>query len=237
MSDRVASALFFASEAGRAPSWRERAAAIQCRLGGTGSGSRARHRFAPANPRRRGGFASGLVGPDRARDLFIRGARLPETTAKATEAEGWLHKGDASFLDAKGFLTISDPIKDMIITGGENVYPAVIEIESMRHPSIAEVRVIGEPDGRRGEQVVAVVALKPGATPTLVALRAFADERLAAYKQPRRLELVAAQRDGQHPQITVAPGAREARTASMAGGAQAGPVSSARSGATRQASA
>jgi fatty-acyl-CoA synthase len=132
-------------------------------------------------------------------EILVRGPNVfagywgqPEATAKAIDAEGWLHTGDAGFLDEEGFLTISDRIKDMIITGGENVYPAEIESELMRHPAIAEVGVIGEPDPHWGERVVAVVALKPGATLTLEELRAFAAERLAAYKLPKRLEFVAA---------------------------------------------
>ncbi len=130
-------------------------------------------------------------------EILVRGPNvfkgywgLPEATAKAIDAEGWFHTGDAGFVDEEGFLTISDRIKDMIITGGENVYPAEIESELMRHPAIAEVGVIGEPDAQWGERVVAVAALKPGASLTLEELRAFAQERLAAYKLPRRLEFV-----------------------------------------------
>jgi fatty-acyl-CoA synthase len=132
-------------------------------------------------------------------EILVRGPNVfkgywgqPEATAKAIDAEGWFHTGDAGFLDDEGFLTISDRIKDMIITGGENVYPAEIESELMRHAAIAEVGVIGEPDARWGERVVAVVALKPGATLTLEELRAFAAERLAHYKLPKRLEFVPA---------------------------------------------
>ncbi|HXT08934.1 MAG TPA: long-chain fatty acid--CoA ligase [Roseiarcus sp.] len=132
-------------------------------------------------------------------EILVRGPNVfkgywgqPEATAKAIDAEGWFHTGDAGFVDDEGFLTISDRIKDMIITGGENVYPAEIESELMRHPAVAEVGVIGEPSARWGEQVVAVIALKPGATLTLEELRAFAAQRLAVYKLPKRLELVAA---------------------------------------------
>ncbi len=96
---------------------------------------------------------------------------LPEATAQAIDRDGWFHTGDAGFFDDEGFLTISDRIKDMIITGGENVYPAEIESQLMRHPAIAEVGVIGEPDSQWGEQVVAVVALKA---------RRIADARRAA---------------------------------------------------------
>jgi fatty-acyl-CoA synthase len=132
-------------------------------------------------------------------EILVRGPNVfsgywgqPEATAKALDAQGWFHTGDAGFVDDEGFLTISDRIKDMIITGGENVYPAEIESELMRHPAIAEVGVIGEPDARWGERVVAVIALKPGATLALEELREFAAQRLAAYKLPKRLEFVAA---------------------------------------------
>ena len=132
-------------------------------------------------------------------EILVRGPNvfkgywgLPEATAKAIDADGWFHTGDAGFFDAEGFLTISDRIKDMIITGGENVYPAEVESELMRHPAIGEVGVIGEADGQWGERIVAVAALKPGAALTLEELRAFAAERLAAYKLPRRLEIVPA---------------------------------------------
>ena len=132
-------------------------------------------------------------------EILVRGPNvfkgywgLPEATAKAIDAEGWLHTGDAGFFDDEGFLTISDRIKDMIITGGENVYPAEVESELMRCPAIAEVGVIGEPDGQWGERMVAVAALKPGASLTLEELRDFAAARLAHYKLPKRLEFVAA---------------------------------------------
>ena len=95
-------------------------------------------------------------------------------------------------MDEEGFLTISDRIKDMIITGGENVYPAEVESALMRHPAIAEVAVIGEPDEQWGEGVVAVAALKAGQSLTIEELREFAGESLARYKLPRRLEFVAA---------------------------------------------
>lgn len=132
-------------------------------------------------------------------EILVRGPNvfkgywgLPEATAKAIDAAGWFHTGDAGFVDAEGFVTVSDRIKDMIISGGENIYPAEIESELMRHPAIAEVGVIGEPDPRWGERVVAVAALKPGETLTLEGLRDFAQARLAAFKLPKRLEIVKA---------------------------------------------
>ena len=132
-------------------------------------------------------------------EILVRGPNVikgywgqAEATAKAIDAEGWFHTGDAGFLDEEGFLTISDRIKDMIISGGENVYPAEVESELMRHPAIAEVGVIGEPDAQWGERVVAVVALKPGASLTLDELRAFAEANVAQYKLPKCLEIVPA---------------------------------------------
>jgi fatty-acyl-CoA synthase len=140
-----------------------------------------------------------IAAPGAQGEILVRGPNvfqgywgLPEATAKAIDADGFFHTGDAGFFDADGFLTVSDRIKDMVITGGENVYPAEVESELMRHPAIAEVGVIGEPDPQWGERVVAVVALKPGAALDLETLRGFAAERLAPYKLPKRLELVAA---------------------------------------------
>ena len=132
-------------------------------------------------------------------EILVRGPNvtpgywnLPEATALAIDKEGWFRTGDAGFFDEEGFLTISDRIKDMIITGGENVYPAEIESALMRHPAIAEVAVIGEPEDDWGEGVVAIAALKPGQSLTIDALREFAAENLARYKLPKRLEIVPA---------------------------------------------
>jgi fatty-acyl-CoA synthase len=116
----------------------------------------------------------------------------PEATAAAIDAEGWFHTGDVGYVDDDGFLFIADRLKDMVISGGENVYPAEVESVLYEHPAVAEVAVIGVPDEKWGEAVVAVVALKPGATLDLEALRAFATEKLARYKLPRRLEIVSA---------------------------------------------
>jgi fatty-acyl-CoA synthase len=104
--------------------------------------------------------------------------------------EGWFHTGDVGYFDDEGFLYIADRVKDMVITGGENVYPA--EVESVLHelPGLADVAVIGMPDERWGEAVVAVVVAQPGAELTLEGVRSFAGERLARYKLPTRLELV-----------------------------------------------
>ncbi|HKA05482.1 MAG TPA: long-chain fatty acid--CoA ligase [Acidimicrobiales bacterium] len=114
----------------------------------------------------------------------------PDATAAAIDAEGWFHTGDIGYLDEDGFLYIADRVKDMVITGGENVYPAEVESVLYEHPAVAEVAVIGLPDERWGEAVAAVVALAPDASLDLEDLRAFASERLARYKLPTRLELI-----------------------------------------------
>ncbi|HET6966600.1 MAG TPA: long-chain fatty acid--CoA ligase [Acidimicrobiales bacterium] len=116
--------------------------------------------------------------------------RRPEATAQAIDPEGWFHTGDAGYLDEDGFLFVSDRIKDMVISGGENVYPAEVESVLLEHPAISEVAVIGLPDERWGEAVTAVAALKPSATLTLDELRDFAARSLARYKLPSRLETV-----------------------------------------------
>ena len=132
-------------------------------------------------------------------EILVRGPNvtpgywgLPQATALAIDKDSWFHTGDAGFFDEDGFLTISDRIKDMIITGGENVYPAEVESALMRHPAIAEVAVIGEPNEQWGEKVVAIAALKPGQFLTIETLRDFAGESLARYKLPGRLEIVSA---------------------------------------------
>jgi fatty-acyl-CoA synthase len=132
-------------------------------------------------------------------EVLVRGPNVmagywnrPEETAAAIDAEGWFRTGDVAFMDDEGFLTICDRIKDMIISGGENVYPAEVESVLFKHPAIAEIAVIGEPDETWGECVVAIAALKPGQSLNLEELRAFAGERLARYKLPRRLVIMTA---------------------------------------------
>ncbi len=116
----------------------------------------------------------------------------PEATAEAIDEKGWFHTGDAGYLDADGFLFISDRVKDMVISGGENVYPAEVESILFEHEAIAEVAIIGLPDEKWGEAVTAVVALNSGASLTLEQLREFADGKLARYKLPIRLHQVEA---------------------------------------------
>jgi fatty-acyl-CoA synthase len=114
----------------------------------------------------------------------------PDATAAAVDAEGWFHTGDLGYLDDEGFLYIVDRVKDMVITGGENVYPAEVESVLYQHPAVAEVAVIGLPDERWGEAVVAVAALREGQSLALEELREFAGNSIARYKLPSRLEVV-----------------------------------------------
>ncbi|WP_170201502.1 type I polyketide synthase [Actinocorallia herbida] len=110
----------------------------------------------------------------------------------AAFGDGWFHSGDIGEIDADGHLRLVDRWKNMVITGGENVYPAEVERVLAGCPGLAEVAVVGAPHGTRGEVVVAVAVPSDGAEPTLDEVRAFAAPRLAAYKLPVRLRLLAA---------------------------------------------
>jgi long-chain acyl-CoA synthetase len=114
----------------------------------------------------------------------------PEETAAALTDDGWLKTGDGGYLDDDGYLFLTDRIKDMIVSGGENVYPVEVEEALAQHPDVAEVAVIGVPDERWGETVKALVVARAGRSPTADELVAFARERLAGYKLPRSVEFV-----------------------------------------------
>lgn len=114
----------------------------------------------------------------------------PQATAAALTADGWLRTGDAGYVDADGYLYLHDRIKDMIVSGGENVYPAEVENVLMTHPAVADVAVIGVPDERWGEAVKAVVVPAAGAAPTEAELIAFARTQLAGFKLPKTVDLV-----------------------------------------------
>jgi acyl-CoA synthetase (AMP-forming)/AMP-acid ligase II len=109
-------------------------------------------------------------------------------TAEAIDSGGWLHTGDVGVLDERGYLTITDRLKDMYICGGFNVYPAEVEQVLTRHPGVAEAAVIGIPDGRLGEVGKAFVVRRPAAEPTTVDLIEFCRTALANYKVPRLIE-------------------------------------------------
>ena len=116
----------------------------------------------------------------------------PEDTAEAIIEEGWLRSGDIGHVGDGGFLYVSDRVKDMIITGGENVYSPEVEQAVAEHPAVAEVAVIGVPDDRWGEAVKAVVALRAGQQATGPEIIEFARERLAHYKCPSTVDITGA---------------------------------------------
>ena len=107
-----------------------------------------------------------------------------------TLKDGWLHTGDAGYLDQEGYLYIHDRLKDMIVSGGENVYPAEIESALYGHPDIQDVAVIGVPDDRWGEAVKALVVLKPDSIADTGEILQYARERLAGFKVPKSIEFV-----------------------------------------------
>jgi long-chain acyl-CoA synthetase len=113
-----------------------------------------------------------------------------EETARVLGPDGWVRTGDAGHLDADGYLFITDRVKDMIVTGGENVYPAEVEAALADHPDIREVAVIGVPDDKWGEAVKAVVASRPGAVPDPAGLIAHARAQIAGYKLPKSVDFV-----------------------------------------------
>jgi fatty-acyl-CoA synthase len=126
--------------------------------------------------------------------LVMRGYHdAPEATAAAIDSEGWYHSGDLASLDGRGYLRIEGRIKDMIIRGGENVYPREVEDALFAHPAVAEAVVIGVPDETWGEVVAAYVRPVPGQPqPSLEELRAYCREHLAPYKTPQHWVFVEA---------------------------------------------
>ena len=115
---------------------------------------------------------------------------MPERTAEAIDREGWLHSGDLAVLDRSGALRIVGRTKDMVIRGGENLYPAEIENLLMLHPAVEQAQVVGVPDPEWGEEAFAFIVLRPGATLTPVELREHARARFSRHKVPRYLEMV-----------------------------------------------
>src|SRR6478735_5048547 len=146
-----------------------------------------------------------IVAPDTGADadtgavgeIWVRGPQVmqgywnnPAATADVIDAEGWFRTGDAGYLDADGYIYIHDRVKDMIVTGGENVYPAEVENVLMGHPAIGDVAVIGVPDERWGETVKAIAVLEPGGQLDVDDVIAFARERLARFKCPTSIDVV-----------------------------------------------
>jgi fatty-acyl-CoA synthase len=123
-------------------------------------------------------------------NVFAGYWNLPDATAEAFTPDGWFRSGDLGFVDDEGFLTLVDRKKDMVITGGENVYSAEVEDVLFGHAAVAEAAIIGLPDERWGEAVCAIVALRPGASATADDLIAYCRMRLAKYKTPKYVVFV-----------------------------------------------
>jgi fatty-acyl-CoA synthase len=135
--------------------------------------------------------------PGQPGELLVRGHcvmkgyyKKPAETAAAITADGWLHTGDLALQTPDGYYRITGRIKDLIIRGGENVYPREIEEFLYTHPAIAEAQVVGLPDAKYGEEVSAWIRLKPGALLTADEVRRFCRERIAHFKVPRYVEFV-----------------------------------------------
>ena len=133
--------------------------------------------------------------PDEVGEVQIRSAGVmkgywnrKDATAEAIDADGWFKSGDAGYLDDEGYLYIHDRVKDMIVSGGENVYPAEVENALFSHPAVADAAVIGVPDERWGEAVRGVVVLKPGAAATAEDLIAHCRTKIAGYKIPKSID-------------------------------------------------
>jgi len=114
----------------------------------------------------------------------------PETTAQAIDKDGWMHTGDLAVLDAEGYCNIVGRVKDMLIRGGENVYPREIEEFLMSHPSIQQAQVFGVPDQKYGEEVCAWMVLAPGHAMSQDDVRSACNGQIAHYKIPRYMRFV-----------------------------------------------
>ena len=115
--------------------------------------------------------------------------RNPEATAETLRG-GWLHTGDLGIMDERGYVYILDRAKDMIISGGENIYSREIEDVIVKHPAVYEVAVIGVPDEKWGEAIKAIVSLRPGQKATEEDIISFCKEYLASYKKPKSIDFI-----------------------------------------------
>ena len=133
--------------------------------------------------------------PDAVGEIWIRSVqnspgywKKPEDTEAVFDADGWLHTGDAGYVDAEGYVFLTDRIKDMVVSGGENVYPIDVENVLSQHPDVADVAVIGVPDERWGETVKAVVVRHEGSSLTEDELIEWSRDKVAGFKRPRSVD-------------------------------------------------
>ncbi|MDO9569934.1 MAG: AMP-binding protein [Hydrogenophaga sp.] len=138
-----------------------------------------------------------VVSPGQSGELCTRGYSVmhgywddPAKTAEAIDAEGWMHTGDLATMDAEGYVNIVGRIKDLVIRGGENVYPREIEEFLYRHPAVQDVQVVGVPDPKYGEELCAWIIAKPGQALDEDTVRAFCKGQIAHYKVPRYIRFV-----------------------------------------------
>jgi fatty-acyl-CoA synthase len=113
-----------------------------------------------------------------------------EKTAEAVDAAGWMHTGDLATMDDDGYCKIVGRIKDMVIRGGENIYPREIEEFLFRHPAVQDVQVFGVPDDRYGEELCAWIRVRQGEALTELDVKAFCQGQIAHYKVPRHVRFV-----------------------------------------------
>jgi len=144
------------------------------------------------NPETREDVPPGVQGEIVTRsDCVMKGYyKMPEATAEAIDKEGWLHTGDLGKMDENGYFKVTGRIKDMIIRGGENIYPREIEEFLYQHPKVINVQVIGIPDMKYGEQVLAAIQLKNGQEATAEELVEFCKGKIARHKIPKYWEFV-----------------------------------------------
>jgi long-chain acyl-CoA synthetase len=145
-----------------------------------------------ANPDDHSDQPAGAVG-----EIWVKSAQnmlgywhKPEETARTLTDDGWLKTGDAGYIDPDGFLFLHDRIKDMVVSGGENIYPAEVENAIMSHPGVADVAVIGVPDEKWGETVKAIVVRAPGTAATAEELIDHCRERVARFKCPTSVDFI-----------------------------------------------
>ncbi len=142
---------------------------------------------------------SNTLAPGEIGEICVKGPmamkgywNMPEASAKTIPEDGWLRSGDAGFMDRDGYVYVHDRVKDMIVSGGENVYPAEVESAIFGHDSVADVAVIGVPSERWGEEVKAVVVLKEGHDVSEDDIIGFSRERIAAFKAPKSVDFIEA---------------------------------------------
>ena len=116
--------------------------------------------------------------------------KMPEETKETVDEEGWLHTGDLAVMDEDGYVKITGRAKDMVVRGGENIYPREIEEFLYTHPDISDVQVYGIPDERYGEQIAAAVIKKKGSSATEEDIKEFCRENIARYKVPEYVDFV-----------------------------------------------